>query len=252
MENRIFKTYDYEIFKFKEENREINEIFIQKLCKSIMQNDLTKNCPIIVDDKMNIIDGQHRYEACKRLNIPIHYIKSDSDFSDSVALINNVSHRWTMMDYIKFWSVSGKENYKKLYRIIKKNELGIDKILYLLGFNGGSELDKIRAGNMRTTVFENPNFEEEMNEKIESFNQIIDTIKEKTYLKGNHIKSKRFFLSMIFVMRLPNFDLKKMKMAIIRNPDKLSESATILQYKKKIIDLYNSYSRKDKIGLEIE
>jgi ParB-like chromosome segregation protein Spo0J len=67
------KTTDYKLFKINKLNRIVQTGHIEKLKKSIEKVGYLKYNPIIVNEDMEIIDGQHRYFACVKLNLPIYY-----------------------------------------------------------------------------------------------------------------------------------------------------------------------------------
>ena len=60
----ILKTQNYELFSFKKENREVNYNKVSSL-KSKLIDDGRQIIPIICNSKMEIIDGQHRFQALK-------------------------------------------------------------------------------------------------------------------------------------------------------------------------------------------
>lgn len=64
-----------------------------------------------------IIDGQHLYHACIRLNLDIPYIYIDItdelDMIEKLALLNSSSKSWTMKDYLQVWAYKH-EDYVKL------------------------------------------------------------------------------------------------------------------------------------------
>ena len=71
MENikmEILRTNKYEIFKELKGNREISPLRITKIINSIKNVGYIIN-PIIVNEKMEIIDGQGRLEALRILKI---------------------------------------------------------------------------------------------------------------------------------------------------------------------------------------
>ena len=65
-----YVTYDYSLFKFIDCNRNVSHI--KKLKESIESIDLTMHYPIIVNDNMEIVDGQPRFEVCKLIGKPIY------------------------------------------------------------------------------------------------------------------------------------------------------------------------------------
>ena len=64
----IFEEPDYSQFKYLGGNRDITHS--KKLLESITQNGYF-NVPILVNENMEIIDGQGRFEALKMLGLPI-------------------------------------------------------------------------------------------------------------------------------------------------------------------------------------
>ena len=59
-------TNNYDIFSFRKENREINYNKVLSL-KSILLADGRQIMPIICNSEMEIIDGQHRFQALREL-----------------------------------------------------------------------------------------------------------------------------------------------------------------------------------------
>ena len=72
MTNKILKTTEYTMFKFIKGNRPINYTHVGNLVNSIKEKDLAM--PIIVDQDMNVVDGQHRLKAYEILSKPVTYI----------------------------------------------------------------------------------------------------------------------------------------------------------------------------------
>ena len=64
---RIYTTSDLNIFRIAK-NRPLSELHVKRM----MKKDISE--PIIVDSDMNVLDGQHRLEACRRANKPIRYV----------------------------------------------------------------------------------------------------------------------------------------------------------------------------------
>jgi disulfide oxidoreductase YuzD len=63
VKNRVYSTTNYNQFKYLKGNRAITELHVRRLVEAIKEKDL--QVPIIVDEKMNVVEGQHRLEAYK-------------------------------------------------------------------------------------------------------------------------------------------------------------------------------------------
>ena len=70
--NKIHSTTDYSQFKYIKGNRELVEAHVKKLSDQISKKDF--QIPIIVNEKMEVCEGQHRLEAYKSLGMPITYM----------------------------------------------------------------------------------------------------------------------------------------------------------------------------------
>ena len=70
--NQIHQTTDYSMFQTLEGNRNLNKLHLKRLKNSFQKKYLLS--PIIVNEKFEIIDGQHRFEAGKQLGLPINFL----------------------------------------------------------------------------------------------------------------------------------------------------------------------------------
>lgn len=117
-EIKINQTTNYEKFNLLDANRKIKEAKVLKLLKSISNGlNLLPYSPILVDNDMFILDGQHRFEASKRSNNPVYYIIVPKMYIEDIAEMNNNSDKWTIMDFITSYAAAGKEDYIKLLQL---------------------------------------------------------------------------------------------------------------------------------------
>ena len=75
VKNKVFQTKDYGVFKRLNGNRIIDKTNLKNILESIKSNNL--EIPIIVNEKMEICEGQHRFECKKQLNLPVDFIIKD-------------------------------------------------------------------------------------------------------------------------------------------------------------------------------
>jgi len=114
----IQKTKDYSLFKFILSNREVDHNHIKRLAKSIQRNNLLYIRPLIVNDKMELIDGQHRLEAAKQIGAEVYFMKVPKLTKSDIAVLNSAQKNWTRSDFINFYAMEGNEDYKKLAQLI--------------------------------------------------------------------------------------------------------------------------------------
>lgn len=90
MENIIHESYNYNVFSKIDFNRSICKKNLEKLIELNKKKDRFHLFPIVVDTNHNIIDGQHRFEACKQMQKPIYYVV-DHDQGETWAAITEVN-----------------------------------------------------------------------------------------------------------------------------------------------------------------
>ncbi len=146
----IKRTKNYEIFKFKKENREINYNKVLSLKSKLLENG-RQIIPIICNRQMEIIDGQHRFEALKELNWEILYYVDDAVTTTDLISINNTQKNWGLLDYIHFYASSGNETYIKLEKVCKKySEFPLKAILIAISEKYIKEY-KVKSGEIDFT-----------------------------------------------------------------------------------------------------
>ena len=94
-------TRDYSLFKKLDGNRDVRKK--NALVKSIKEFDLTMYSPIIVSDDFRIVDGQHRFEACKELNLPIYFIVMPTENAEKAMIIlNKCQSQWRNEEFFQY------------------------------------------------------------------------------------------------------------------------------------------------------
>ena len=100
--SEVMYSQDYDKFSILEQNRVVSDNHVSELVVSIQNSgQLT---PIIINEKFEIIDGQHRFDACKILKIPVMYLISYKTSINEVILMNNTQKSWKLHDYLRCFS----------------------------------------------------------------------------------------------------------------------------------------------------
>lgn len=132
MKTKIKQTNDYKTFTLMTQNRGIDQIHVNKLKKSIKQNDLTAVNPILVDHFKRILDGQHRFKACEQLKLPIHYIEVDTNAFDAITTLNTTQRNWGMADYARAHAKTGKQTYVNILGLIEEYKVSVTSLIAVL------------------------------------------------------------------------------------------------------------------------
>jgi hypothetical protein len=105
-------TTEYSMFKFDPLNRSVKPNKLTKLKQSISRTNGNLQA-VLIDQKGNIIDGQHRFVACKLLGLPVKYTIADSGYKTSDMLeLNNNGSGWVATDFAEYHAKQGNPNYE--------------------------------------------------------------------------------------------------------------------------------------------
>jgi len=105
-------TTDYNKFKFDPLNRTVKAHKVARLKESIRRTNGNLQS-VLIDIKGNIIDGQHRYVACKELGLPIRYEIADKSYTSSDMIeLNNNGSGWVAGDYAEYHAKQGNQSYQ--------------------------------------------------------------------------------------------------------------------------------------------
>lgn len=115
--NIVYVTRNYQMFNFSKFNR---NVFLSP--EFLKQAELGFVSPIIVNENMTVIDGQHRLSACQQLGLPVEYIIKEGLDEDDIVRMNTVQRPWKLINYIEAYANEGKEEYVKLLNLINTKD----------------------------------------------------------------------------------------------------------------------------------
>ena len=128
MNSNIEKTKDHSIFRPHPLNRQIDHKNVERLIKSIGAKNLLHSVPILVDAKMRVIDGNHRLEAAKRLELEVYYqVIEDADAEDMI-LLNSAQKKWSREDFVNFYACQGNKACLKTIEWSRKYGVSVGTI----------------------------------------------------------------------------------------------------------------------------
>lgn len=140
---QIQTTKDYSKFKLVVSNREVDKNHVKRLAESIRRKNLLFIRPLIVNDDMQVIDGQHRLAACELINEHVHYIKVAGLSKSDISILNTAQKNWSRIDFINFFAIEGKPEFKLLAKMINKySDLKVSLVINLCC----SDAKKLRQG----------------------------------------------------------------------------------------------------------
>lgn len=195
----IYSTMDYSAFKRLEGNRAVLNNRKSKVRKSIEQNGYIQS-PLCVNDHMEIIDGQARFEVLKEKDMPIeYYIVPGAGIAECVAM-NIYGTKWGLMDYINSYAEQGNENYirfKNLLTVFNGCNLGA---VHFATKGTDKSNTAIMAGSFVVTEEE----EKRASELLPKYIRFLPVLKK---IKGKRNNADK---ALLFILGCENVDAAKL------------------------------------------
>jgi hypothetical protein len=230
---KIQFTTQYGKFGFIGGNRQVNKANLNSLRKSMEEEMLMS--PIIVNEKYEIIDGQHRFLVRKEMGKEIPYIIMHGYGLKQVHTLNSVAKIWGNKEYLDGYADLGNVNYIKLKEFKQKHRLDITSAFSLLKnstFSGNHEkMYEFRNGDFSLT--------DAQFQQAEFIMVVINQI-HKLY---SGAKRKQFIYAIIRLMKNPNFDPALLINKLTYQRTKLVDCSKVEQYISLIEEIYNYRSR---------
>jgi len=235
---QIKVTNLYNVFKNITGNRELNMNKIKRIEKDIASGlNMLPYCPIIVDEEMNIIDGQHRFFIARKLKQYIHYIVAPELSLHEIARVNSNTERWKGKDFIHCYATQGNENYIKLQAFMDKYHLPHSTAMTLLATGGAQE-----GSSRLKEVFETGKFMVLQEKKAEELMQLALCFK-------NHpgFLTRQFLAALATIKAANKCDWNILLKKFDSNPELLPECANKKDYLLSLEQVYNKGAQQRKI-----
>ena len=238
---KIEKTKDYDMFKYREDNRvKIVQRHVSQLVESIKARNLLELRPITVNQEMEVMDGQHRLEAAKILGVHIYYqVEKSLKPIDIITL--NVAKRWTMSDYVNYYSKNGYVEYQKLEKFIKENRITIKVALNICMAGSAIGREKLRLGEY---VFEI----KDSQQHLDTCWDTINYIKLKNGMSA-YTGSSRFWDALLRIIKHEEFDKNKWKKNLEMLVQRIGPKPSEHEYLLCLLDIYN-WKNTNKIDID--
>lgn len=224
--NQVYKTNDYNMFKTIAGNRNVNQLHLKRLKQSM--NEKYISVPIIVNEKYQIIDGQHRFASAQELKKPIYFIKVKGLELPDIHRLNTNLKNWQADDYLDGYCQLGYKDYLT-YRDFKlKYKFGHDETKALLA--GTLSSDGSQVNNFKDGTFE-----------ISDLHQ-AEVNAEKLLMIGNYYdgyKRRAFVRAMLEVFSNPKYNHSSFLKKLAFQSSTLVDCTNAKQYLTLIEDIYN-------------
>jgi hypothetical protein len=231
---RVENTKNYEIFKLLKGNAPINILHLNLLIEAIQKKNLLASRPILVNEKMEVIDGQHRLESAKRLNLPIYYITTNDLNITDISTLNSNQRNWKMEHYLELYSEHMKnENYIKFKNWMIENKFTFGQAI-------GFFMEEISINDFRHK-FKNGAFEfiEEKINLAENFH--VFKMKCEAYMKGpsRYWSSQSCVRAFSMLCKNPDVEFVRFCTQLDKYPFLLTPQPSKQQFLEMFYEIYN-------------
>lgn len=239
--NDVYKTYDLSIFKSIDGNRVANLQHVKRLSDSIKVYGMKCN-PILVNDQMEVIDGQHRLMAAKETESFVYYIIVSGYNLEDVHTLNLNQKNWTKKDFMEGYANLGIKDYMMIKTFSDKNDdFGLNDCIAMCSNNS------VNSGttNNGQKPFENGEWKCKDLDIAQEWANKIRMIKP--YYSGYN--RSNFIGTMTILFKNELFDFNEFMHKVRLQPTALVDCANRSQYKTLIEDIYN-YKSRNKVNLK--
>lgn len=236
---QIFFTTDYARFKMIEGNRQLNEAKIKKIINAIEDgNDMLRYYPIQVIEKKNrleILDGQHRFYICRKLQVPVFYImvKEDKKMTE-IARVNSAVEKWKNSDFINCYVQQGNKQYETLQNFMDTYGFNVGVSVKLL-----SKAAPDSSGESGKESFEHGLFEVKHLEAAEELAKLCHS-----FTGFQFIKDRGFIAAIHRVKAAKLVSIDELIAAHKKYPELLMKHSTAKEYIYNLEQLYNHRKQK--------
>lgn len=234
----IYETKDYSIFKFREDNREVNVNHVKKLANRMKENGWLSSSVVTLNGSGEVIDGQHRVKAAMSVNCPIRYKVTRGAGSEEMTAMNTLQKNWSPFDHLHKFVTKGNPHYITFNNFV--NEFPMFK------YTEVAMLLNNTLSTIKRDTFESGEYVVKNEKKARLWASYILQLKpyfEKYYTKAIFVRA---FIKVVSNKKEFVFEdfLHKVKL----RPMMLVACGTVDQYVEMIENIYN-YKRANKVNL---
>lgn len=226
--NPVRESKNYDDFEFLINNRDRRHGHIENLKKAFeISGNLTQVQPILVNERMEIIDGQHRFYAAKELGLPIYYTVVPGLGINDARQMNILHKSWDLDDYAASYADGGDANYKRYLEL--KEDYGFSHSIILTYINGDEKKGAqsgFRAGEFTLS----PDEVLKARERLDHLTDVAEQIPMAS--------QKEFAVALLKCMNVADYDTARMVNKLQYSHD-IPKYASVLDYQRALEDIYN-------------
>ena len=107
--NEVYTTKNYESFSFIGNNRMVSTAHVGRIIDSMKIKRLIR--PILVNEKRQIIDGQHRFLAQRELKLDVPFTVEEGYGEKEAQILNTNAKNWSLSDWERYYCNKNVKDY---------------------------------------------------------------------------------------------------------------------------------------------
>lgn len=239
----VYQTSNLDAFKEIKGRRPINSIHVKNLIKSMEEFGYLCR-PLLVNEKLEVVDGNHRLEAAKFLGIAIYFVVVPGTGLKELHVMGLNQKNWSQQSFLESYANLGYVDYVKLRAFHKENpEFKLNDVILMCTnpYSHNPKEEPISRRNFKKGKW-----------KLMELNRAEGYIKKLNIVKKHYEGYRRssFIGTMIDLLNHPDFDfelfIKKLKL----QPTAMIDCSKKTQYRRVIEDIYN-YKNHNKVNLMV-
>lgn len=232
---KVYATTDYDKFKTIVGNRPVVEkgAHYKEVLASI--KDEGQICPAIVNDRNEVIDGQHRLAICRQLGIPFVYVVGEGRGFGDIAKAN-AGRKWSIESFVYGYAYNGGANADS-YRYLKSlydefNPPVIKSALTRIRSTYNPDVARtIRDGSFKMSEYE--------------YNMISKCLRElialgyADFIKENPMSGNDYWAAVCYSWRHPKIDNKRLIKLMWQNEKRIPSTSKVKEHLESLSAIYN-------------
>ena len=253
----IYVTENYSMFGHIGGNRNLDTPNLTKIKQSLSKKHIKTNAVICIVDNsdesqpLKIVDGQHRFEACKSLNMPVSYVIDDNlsmtTILNDITLLNTASKEWDVSDFMRSEAKKGNQNYILYASVYGLHDKTFDHEALFFILNSDT--------NRRNPKISYPSFKNgELQFDQSDFNYLTGRLKVISLFSDyNEIGGKRYYQKALNqLINTRGFDVDQLLTKLKTRKSNVTKCTTVEGALRQLADIYNWKTQTGKIRFETE
>lgn len=232
---KVYETTNYDKFSFVVGNRDVKTKGAKwkALYESIKEHGQIE--PALVNERFEVINGQHRLMCCKELGVPFKYTFGKFNASGEIIGEANRANKWGMREYINFYSNQTDAraiNYKYFEALRTEFHLGDSSLIVMLNTNDSATIrDAIQTGKLKISG--------------ELYNTVRDCLSDlyalgfDKWLRENRKNARAYWGSVAYAWRHSDVDMKRLIKVMWENEYRVPSTTKTTEMLRALSEIYN-------------